>query len=563
MTRSRFRPYRRFAALAVFSVLLTGGGAEAAAKPAAKATTKPKPAGAEGGSASDAAAAPAAIEEATSSGAADAPSGTSTEVTATNSTSTAASTSASTGTETAESPPKAEANSATTGGEAPAAQPVIPFIEEMGPATFPGRSRGLPGGSLWLEPSFHGLQWPQNTRTGIAYSGMFWIDSGYATIVRDRSGTPAYPDSRTLFQQGRGLLRVTPAYVSGSFFIQGQIELAGNLCRASSSGLAANPQPNTVCQSAGTFSTDDLWIRFGQWNLWDVKVGSFEAWEVYHLGMGMEPYTLERLGAGMFGVDSTTSPRLEAPSLYALNYMHDRPADGLAVGYVAGHAYVTDYLRFELLAKLGNDNYRTDKATGDTAFSYYGGRPTAILDLGWLKLKVGAEYHKRKAMTQIIDNATLAKKDSPEERTNKGVGASVQFVFAPYIEFGLNAAVGQQEHVNEFGNAPPYDTLMLGDSWTTRSMGGFANLRLADGWLAGVGANWTEQLDKWKAPDSTANDYTSHLQGFAAFQYLLAGQLYIKAVFGYAKADFQPSSGNDPVWKNQMVSGRVRLMYLY
>ena len=218
-------------------------------------------------------------------------------------------------------------------------------FERLGPETFPGRLRGLYGGSLWLEPSFHGLQWPQNTRSGVGVSGTFWTDSGYEMIKRD---FPSLPDSGMYFQQGRGQLRVTPAYVRGRFFIQGQVELVGNLCQTAN-------VTNVVC-SAGTFTTDDLWIRVGEWNRWDLKLGRFEAWEVYHLGMGMDPYTFERLGAGMFGLAGPANPKLEAPSLYGVNYLHDRPTDGLAVGYAALHLYPTEYLRFELLAKLGTDN---------------------------------------------------------------------------------------------------------------------------------------------------------------------------------------------------------------
>ena len=119
-----------------------------------------------------------------------------------------------------------------------------------------------------------------------------------------------------LFQQGRALLRLTPAYVSGRFFAQAQVELVGNLCQATT----------TICLTTGTFTTDDLWVRFGAWNALDVKVGRFEAWEVYHFGMGMELYTIERLGAGMFGVDTFTTPKLEAPPFMALIISTTAPA---------------------------------------------------------------------------------------------------------------------------------------------------------------------------------------------------------------------------------------------
>ena len=161
---------------------------------------------------------------------------------------------------------------------------------------------------------------------------------------------------------------------------------------------------------------------------------------------------------------------------------------------------------------------------------------------------------------QTVSNGQ--KKDAVEELIQKGAGASVQFVIDPIVEFGLNAAIGKQSYTDKTaGNFPkPED---LGRSYTTKSLGGFANLRLADGLLAGVGANWTTQLDTYMALGSSADDYTTHLQGFFALQYLLAGQLYIKAVVAYARAKFQPSDIAVLVWNNDMYSCRIRLMYLY
>jgi hypothetical protein len=473
-------------------------------------------------------------------------------------------------------PPDVEPIPATgvTGGEAPATKTPAPSVVHLGPESFPGRLRGLYGGSLWLEPSFAGLQWPYMAHTGVGVSGNFWVDSGYEALKRN----PTFPNSSMYFEQGRGVLRVTPTYVRGRFFVQGQAELVGNLCQGTNSGGQGNPTANTVCMSAGTFSTDDLWIRVGQWNIWDLKVGRFEGWEVYHLGLGMDQYALERMGAGMFGINDTgtdpnqTGPaQLEAPSFYGVNYLHDRPTDGLAVGYVALHGYITEYLRFELLGKLGTDNYRNeDRATGNPAATYVGGRPTAIFDIGWLKFKIGAEYQTRTPITQ--DPAGAGAYKTPVEQTiQKGVGGSLQFVIDPFIEFGLNAAIGRVEYTNSTGNIPgmPGYPGVLASSYTTKSVGGFANLRLADLWLAGLGLNWTEQTDDFFASLNSGNakigsaDYTSHLQGFAAVQYLLGGQLFIKAVFGYAKAYFQPSDPDAATWSSYMYSGRIRLMYLY
>ncbi len=85
----------------------------------------------------------------------------------------------------------------------------------------------------------------------------------------------------------------------------------------------------------------------GHWNIWDLKVGRFEGWEMYHLGMGMDPVHSRADGGWHVWPgrtrtgQSTRLAQLEAPSLYAVNYLHDRPTDGVAVGYIALHGYVT------------------------------------------------------------------------------------------------------------------------------------------------------------------------------------------------------------------------------
>ena len=387
MTRNRLRPYRWFAALAAFATLLILGGAVAVAKPKAKAATKSEPAASEGSSASDAPATPPAPDEAPSAGPADSSSGTSTE--ARRQTRPDCTRYACVGCEGNREPinKKSQAQAVpdesrppveppapppagvepipatgVTGGVASATP--APYVQHLGPESFPGRLRGLYGGSLWLEPSFNGLQWPYMAHTGIGVSGNVWVDSGYEAIKRNPTGIP---ELEHVLQQGRGVLRVTPTYVHGRFFVQGQAELVGNLCQATNSGGPVNPTANNVCTSAGTFSTDDLWIRVGWWNIFDLKVGRFEGWEIYHLGMGMDQYTLERMGAGMFGAtyngtDSTLNPnpnQLEAPSLYGVNYLHDRPTDGLAVGYIALHGYFTQWLRAENIVKLGTTTTET------------------------------------------------------------------------------------------------------------------------------------------------------------------------------------------------------------
>jgi hypothetical protein len=316
----------------------------------------------------------------------------------------------------------------------------------------------------------------------------------------------------------------------------------GNVCQASS----------MVCINKSTVDTDDLWIRVGQWNAWDLKVGRFEAWELYHTGMGLDINTQERLGAHNLGF--TPPADLQAPDFYGMNWLHDRPTAGLGVGYLAFHAYPSQNLRFEVLGELGADDNTSQ------GYTYLGGRPSFILDQGWVKVKVGAEYEKRAGDTQYIDASTGSKQDSKAWRSRKGVGGGVQFVIDPWAEFGGNFAFGWQDnHENpDTGDEKPKD------SFSRNSVGGFGNLRLGGSWLLGGGVNFTWQNNKfYYQGDSPSPDYTAHMQAFGAVQYLLAGQLYIRAVIGYARADFVASDQSIDVWSNSMYSGRLRLMYLF
>ncbi|MES1166278.1 MAG: hypothetical protein ABUR63_10995, partial [Verrucomicrobiota bacterium] len=139
----------------------------------------------------------------------------------------------------------------------------------------------------------------------------------------------------------------------------------------------------------------------------------------------------------------------------------------------------------------------------------------------------------------------------------KGAGASLQFVLAPVVEFGVNGAIATQLLKGGFGQKTPEG------SFKTISVGGFANFRLTDLMLLGLGINYTSQTDDYLAMNSTVNDFTYHVQGFGALQYLLGGQLFIKGVVGYARAFFQPSDVSVTTWTNDMYSGRIQLMYLY
>jgi hypothetical protein len=365
------------------------------------------------------------------------------------------------------------------------------------------RVRGLYGGSLWA--TFHGLQWPYYRKSGIGVSGYVWIDTGYERLNR---GNPSDHSIKYWLQQGRLLLRVTPTYTNERFFVQGQAE------------LVANKDQNEAQPTIG--DADDVWIRTGMWDVFDVQLGRFEGWEVYHFGMGLDLNTLERQGVQ----DS-------APGIYGVTYAFYRPPN---VGQAAVHLYPTDFLRFEIGSQLGNESGSNTLAA----------RPVAILDFGAFKLKLGAEYKK---LVDQRDNFRTAS-------TNRGAGAALQFIIEPRVEFGFNGAYGEVIRIGSDG------TVDEKASTATYSLGAFLNFRVAGDFLVGGGGNLTKLHDDHY--DQALRQYGrfNHLQTFVALQYILWKQFFIKAVFAYAKGEFHPTFG-DPIFDNTMLSARLRLMYLF
>ena len=197
-----------------------------------------------------------------------------------------------------------------------------------------------------------------------------------------------------------------------------------------------------------------------------------------------------------------------------------------------------------------------------------GGRGAAILDLGWIKVKAGGEYlHKTKSIDQIVGgtdsdgNPIQVKQRSKAVGSQRGVGGTIQVVLKPYFEGGVSGGVGLADQTNDKGD--PIDT----NATTTYSVGAFGTLGLgqllfnSEDLLLGVGANYTSQRDEHR--DGAGRiDFTANLQGFGALQYLVAHQLFVKAVVAYARSDFDLSFGGS-VYSNTMWSGRVRLMYLF
>lgn len=366
--------------------------------------------------------------------------------------------------------------------------------------------RGIPGGSLWF--TMHGLQWPYMPMRGaepglmIGVSGYAWVDPSYA---KESTTEPNNPDESRWRAQGRLVARLTPTYSQDDWFVQAQGELVAN-----------SDQETTRTQAP---DTDDLWVRAGKWNLFDVQLGRFEGWEIYHFGMGLDLNTFERNGVVI--------PPIAGPRIYGVTYGYYRDS----IGNVAAHLYPLDILRIELMGKFGSTGFE----------NVIGGRPVAILDMGFVKVKVGGEYFK----------GTQVKEDNPRESERRGVGAAVQGVFEPWLEAGINGAIGLVDVIDS------NEILLLPDSHTTYSYGGFVNVRVIDRLIVGGGANltWLENLQE----DANGNvGEFDHLQTFGAVQYALFNQLYLKFVGAYARGRFAPTFTQTPPWESTLLSARFR-----
>lgn len=359
--------------------------------------------------------------------------------------------------------------------------------------------------------TFHGLQWPYYPKTGIGVSGYVWFDTGYEHIERG-SGTPTDPSIAYFVQQGRMVFRLTPTWSNGTWFVQGQSEFVANHDQSQTQPIQSD--------------VDDLWVKLGMWRAFDFQVGRFMGWEVYHFGMGLDLYTLERNGA------TDNSPNLPYPAIYGVTTEFYYP---LAVGQAALHLYPLPWLRFEWQGRYGNEG----------GLNTTGTRPVGIVDVGWMKFKFGGEYQRQAPQTT-----------SSQLTTDWGFGGALQFVFDPWVEFGLNAAYAQ--HIEIQAN----NTENLQGSTFTYSSGGFLNIRpYIENLILGFGLNYTYLQDKlFSQPLNRYEDF-SQWQGFVAIQYLLFKHLFVKAVGGYALADFNSIQEN--TFANHMVSGRLRLEYLF
>lgn len=396
-------------------------------------------------------------------------------------------------------------------------------MERLGANAFPpSPARGIAGGSLsWTS---HGLQWPYlparpgQARGSIAVSGLAWVDSSYRTVDVESAATALVEWE----QRTRVVLRATPTYsLPGDWFVQGQAELV--------------LRGDTAATAEGNVGADDLYVRVGKWNAFDLSAGRFQGWEVYHLGMGLEQNTTERRGAW-----TEYSPALDiGTDLQALWERREGP------GNLALHLYPLGFLRFELLASFGGAS--PARSSGRNAL---GVRPAGILDFGVIKAKVAADYVQESPEDQLVE---------PAARTlRRGVVGALQGVLEPMLELGV---AGGYALVDDYDGQGALNTA---GSHTTYGFGGFASVRVTDRVLLGVGGAYTHRRNLELNATGSPNQLETHSQLYGAVQYTPWQQLQIKAVFAYSSALFESQSEPLPgALRNRSLSGRLRFAYSF
>lgn len=328
----------------------------------------------------------------------------------------------------------------------------------------------------------------------IRFDGYFWVDTGYMKRTNAKSGQY---DQAAAYMQGR--------YVLGATYYAEKGELFG-LARGQFMGLV-----NEFSKSQYEPHTLDAYVQAGFKNKFDIQVGRFLAWEVYHRGQGIELFTAEEAGA------------LNGPSLYWLDQTRGYKNES---GQFAIHAYPLDVLKFELAGVYGQESNQNN----------YGLRPVVDFSVGGFQAIGGAEYLKQVPQTDA----------DKVETSLKGAAGKLQYSF-PVVTAGANFAYADVDATDIQGIT---DTAK---SYKKYSTGGFVDI---DFWRNSIGLGYHHTHQK-----NERSENTRHEQMFVSYLMRLPiDGLAVKAVYGFASAKIEDADAKSE-WTNNMNSFRVRVSY--
>lgn len=289
-------------------------------------------------------------------------------------------------------------------------------------------------------------------------------------------------------------------------------------------------------------NADDVYGQVGQKGVWDLKLGRFRTWRVYHKGAGFDLYTIEDQGACTSGSLSTGSCSLESgvfgPHTYEVSYNYYREPAGKA----ALHIYPTPWSGIELAGVMGNSG----------VVNQLGGRGAALVHFDFLRVSAAAEYRLTKPGQEQA--ATCA---NCGVSRYYGFGGGAEVTLAP-VSVGLNAAQG-----HETKYSPTNGTLDPDASATVTSLGGYAevdvgSLAFERSLTLGFGLNRTEVVDR-------VDNFEQHYQGAAYALFPLGfNDASLKLVVSQATLDILSSKGDGTAMQlptSTMRAARLRFSY--
>jgi hypothetical protein len=287
-------------------------------------------------------------------------------------------------------------------------------------------------------------------------------------------------------------------------------------------------------------NADDVYGQVGKKGLWDLKLGRFQAWRVYHKGAGFDLYTIEDQGAC---ASLTTSCSLESgsfgPHTYEVNYNYYREPAGKA----AVHVYPAPWAGIELLGLMGN---------GDGP-NQVGGRAAALVHFPFVRASAAVEYRATRPPKEAP--ATCPKCGNVADSI--GYGGGVELTIKP-VAVGVNFAQGKDTRYNNTTGVLDSDA-----SATRTSLGGYAefdpgSLVIARSLILGFGLNRTEVRDQ-------VDNFEQHYQGAAYALFPLGfNDAALKLVVSQATLDILNAKGDGTATQLPTATMRaVRLRFTY
>lgn len=328
----------------------------------------------------------------------------------------------------------------------------------------------------------------------LRFGGYFWVDTGY--MNRNNAQAGQY-DQVALYMQGRFVLGATYAYEKKDWFGLARVELMGLV--------------NELAKSQYEAHALDVYVKAGHTRWFDVQVGRFLAWEVYHRGQGIELFTAEEAGA--FG----------APTLYWLDLTRGYKNEA---GQLAVHFFPDELVKLEVAGVYGQENNQNN----------LGVRP--VVDFQWKGLQAiaGYEYLLQYPQTEA-DKVHV---------TSQGFAAKLQYQ-VKWLTVGADVAHLWVDAVDIQGLVDSDRSLQ---KW---SFGGFADI---DFWKNSIGFGY-HRTNR----DNLQGEHDTHNQAFVSYLIRLPlDGLSVKAVYGFALANLSDIDAHG-TWTNTMHSIRVRITW--